>query len=858
MMDTPTSFHDWLDAQPFGARVSDYFGNQPDLKDGDAKAAWAIYTQLRSRITTQPMRFIDGDDAAALKSVYELFKLVRETVAEYGPECQLTASVAFHMLNDDVRWFTAKWHKRNTDGELVNNDQRGAFRTDLREVKKRLGHYAQCFAWIAGDETFDTAPPEIIPDSDFQAPSDRPTRVKPEVWTTEQIHITAKRKKVFGNTLTVEQPLTGLALSGGGIRSATFAAGVTHKLAEMGLFRHVDYLSTVSGGGYLGAFINTQLESTERKDQNPYAKSTEDTQNTESPAIRHLRDHSKNLKKDLGRALSLWLYGFCVNILLFFSLATLLCSAFYAALYFFGAAQSATTFFSALIVLSVISGFGSIAVLSILFILSPFIAQDSKCERRVSSATKIFLRVLLGAFFIGCSAVVVEAVYNRAPSFPFVPEGWHFALSLLTSLILISLLLSLLAFLLPAQNRARKLLLASLGKLGWVAVLGTVYSTATLPPIIDNPLVTLAVSIAVFAWLMTLNINRTTLSQYYRNRLAETYLTPVGGRETPLDPLRPLAGEAKHPAPYHLINTAVNLASAKDTDLRGRKADFFLFSRLYCGSPELDYSLTSERYPELKLADAIAISGAAAAPLMGRHTSMALAPWLAILNVRLGYWLKSPSPDIKSDAKPRPTLLWKEIFGNTSKSDTFVNVSDGGHIENLGIYELLRRECSFIVAIDGEADPHMQFDGLVHLVRLAKIDFEIDIDINLSQLKPNEDGTVFSHFALASIHYPNGKRGLLLYIKSSLTGNESIYTTDYRRTHPDFPHETTADQFFSEAQFEAYRALGFHTGEDLFKDIFIEDEEADIKTKLTKRNGMCWFFEKLREQLLPDGHRVDG
>lgn len=62
-------------------------------------------------------------------------------------------------------------------------------------------------------------------------------------------------------------------------------------------------------------------------------------------------------------------------------------------------------------------------------------------------------------------------------------------------------------------------------------------------------------------------------------------------------------------------------------------------------------------------------------------------------------------------------------------------------------------------------------------------------------------------------------------MKSSLTGNERDYLQDYRRQSPTFPHETKADQFFSEAQFEAYRALGEHIGDDLFQPEFVGNAE---------------------------------
>jgi hypothetical protein len=150
-----------------------------------------------------------------------------------------------------------------------------------------------------------------------------------------------------------------------------------------------------------------------------------------------------------------------------------------------------------------------------------------------------------------------------------------------------------------------------------------------------------------------------------------------------------------------------------------------------------------------------------------------------------------------------------------------VNLSDGGHIENLGIYELLRRRCKLIIAIDGEADPDMTFSGLKTLIRYAQIDFGIRIRMDVADLTRNDAGYTKAHFILGEIDYGDGQTGYLLYIKSSLTGNERDYILDYRQSHSAFPHETTADQFFNEAQFEAYRALGEHIGDDLFREELI-------------------------------------
>ena len=143
-------------------------------------------------------------------------------------------------------------------------------------------------------------------------------------------------------------------------------------------------------------------------------------------------------------------------------------------------------------------------------------------------------------------------------------------------------------------------------------------------------------------------------------------------------------------------------------------------------------------------------------------------------------------------------------------------MSDGGHIENLGVYELLRRRCKFIIAVDGERDPEMKFGSLIKLMLYARIDLGIEIDIDLDSIRKNTESLSSAHGSIGTIKYADGETGHLLYIKSSLTGDEYEYTRKYKSENPDFPHESTAGQFFSEERFEAYRSLGFHIGDELF------------------------------------------
>lgn len=349
------------------------------------------------------------------------------------------------------------------------------------------------------------------------------------------------------------------------------------------------------------------------------------------------------------------------------------------------------------------------------------------------------------------------------------------------------------------------------------------------------------IALVLFVYGMAfVDVNRTSLHRFYRDRLSEAYLRdpdPAARAEVDTNESLQLQAIDTKVAPYHLVNCAMNLPPNRTIDDRGRGAVPFVFSPEFTGSERTGYCRTSTIHgvdSHIDLGTAMAISGAAASPRMGNTTIRPLAFIMALLNVRLGYWC--PNPRFLLDAqkatsfsarlrrllsRPGPVKLLKEMLGLLSDRDVYVNVSDGGHIENLAIYELLRRRCALIVACDAEADPDLTFAGLANLIRQARIDFGITIDIDVDDLRWDralQPPMSRSHYAIGRITYPDPDcpPGQLLYLKSTVLGTESEDIFKYRADHPSFPHETTADQFFDEAQFESYRALGFAIGSDEF------------------------------------------
>ncbi len=340
--------------------------------------------------------------------------------------------------------------------------------------------------------------------------------------------------------------------------------------------------------------------------------------------------------------------------------------------------------------------------------------------------------------------------------------------------------------------------------------------------------------------------NANSLHRLYRDRISKAFFfdpsqgapfqdAMTSGRDfLPLDDMKIHEIDTLK-TPYPLINTTLNVQGSDIANRRGRNGDFFLFSPLYTGSLATCYADTKaleELAPDLDFPTAIAVSGAAASANMGSKSVRALTPTLALLNVRLGYWLENPhylTAGGEAGMRRRVWVyLYNEITGRLYEDTDLVYLTDGGHIENLGIYELLRRKCELIVVVDAEEDRDMRFTSFVTLQRYARIDLGVRFDVPWEPIgdttrdwmgvgssrkpEPPEGRSVSKgpHIAIGKIDYGAGQMGTLVYVKSSLTGDENDYIRDYARRYPTFPHESTGDQFFSEEQFEVYRALGFH------------------------------------------------
>lgn len=314
--------------------------------------------------------------------------------------------------------------------------------------------------------------------------------------------------------------------------------------------------------------------------------------------------------------------------------------------------------------------------------------------------------------------------------------------------------------------------------------------------------------------------------------------------------LRSLLEAADYLGPFPILCAALNLVQGQELAWQERKAESFVMTPLYCGSATTGYSPTDEYSGGLSLGAAMAISGAAVSPNMGYHTTGPLTALLAIFNMRLGAWLGNPNRSQWRSSGPNNLLKYflRELLGLTNADDDYVYLSDGGHFENLGMYELIRRRCRYVIVCDSGADPDYAFQDLGGLIRKVRIDFGIEIDIDVHQLIPAGDRELSEcHVAVGTIHYGDvdppiaserssgnaelqstfpadrnhnaafsDNKGLLIYIKPTITGTEPQDVLNYRLGSPLFPHEPTTEQWFSESQFESYRCLGWHIAQNVF------------------------------------------
>ena len=391
-----------------------------------------------------------------------------------------------------------------------------------------------------------------------------------------------------------------------------------------------------------------------------------------------------------------------------------------------------------------------------------------------------------------------------------------------------------------------------------------------------------AISVAA-SWLI--NVNEFSLHAMYRNRLIRCYLGASNRQRAvnpftdfdPSDDLRlhsilpalqrqTTATPTKGVRLFHLHNMALNLVNNRNLAWQQRKAANFTTSSFHAGCWWLGYrrsrayggidgrvlrdlTIPATGGPAgsggpcagcqgtgcdparcgLSLGTAMTLSGAAVNPNMGYASSTALTLLMTFFNVRLGGWLGNPAYHRRGQwetyNEPSPRFFLKtlvaEAFGKTDADASYINLSDGGHFENLGLYELVLRRCHMIVIGDASEDPEYHNENLANAIRKIRVDLNIQIRLR-SQVTPNDGSPrpYHGHCYVWEIDYAardgllsNGRpapNGYIIQLKAAICGQETLDVLNYHHQHPSFPHSSTGDQFYDEPQFESYRALGVH------------------------------------------------
>lgn len=764
----------------------------------------------------------------------------------------------------------------------------------------------------------------------------------------------------------------GVGCSGGGVRAATFCLGALQRLAGAGLLKQIDYLSTVSGGGYAGASLQWWWHrdtDSNAGDKFPYGVELR----SKSPRLRFLRNHGSFLTP--GDGITYWsgiavvLRTILLNMIVWFPL---LVFTLFALLWFpkffvdgryrilwidyFGTTEY-PPFFAAFFVLALL--IVAILVFSAVLlawtsILIPPETNDSKQERfkRAVVCTIVGLALLaLAAFGLQYvnlpsnyaspleKAFAGLAIYVAGPFAAWtilillpqlmdkLPIGLNYvmrrffdshagdALVFAFSAVLIGSIPLVAGLLVDTGTEWKKtataagVLTAASGVISglyghlvqaqrasdsftgrWLAAIAAavfMYGVAILAylvadfvvaptSIILRPfpelggwreqavvVVTGAIMFAaVFGWYT--NLNHLGMHRFYRDRLMEAFMPSY---DKSGDPLRfteaegttlteiwpvPAAKGSQKGRPYPLINTNVILVNDPNTKLQVRGGDNFILSPLLVGSSATGWLETPkhiQKHGSLTLASAMAGSGAAAnanAAYIGSGITRdrIISALMMILNVRLGIWIGSPSGRPGRPNHFRPALTHGIFRWGYRRTSRFIELSDGGHFDNLGIYELIRRKVDLMIIIDAEEDPFTAMTALVSVCQRVREDFGTEINIgdaaDILHMKERDGYPLGAKFAqqpffYCTVEYPNGKPGALIYIKASMIEGLGFTVRGYRASNAAFPNQPTADQFFDAAQFEAYRELGFACASEMIDHFGLEGKTL-LDQVFTKMN----------------------
>jgi hypothetical protein len=391
-------------------------------------------------------------------------------------------------------------------------------------------------------------------------------------------------------------------------------------------------------------------------------------------------------------------------------------------------------------------------------------------------------------------------------------------------------------------------------------------------------------AVAAFLLVKTVtDINSTSMHGFYRDRLAAAYgvVRSSSGKSGVADaPWAELSTLARPAGPALVICAAANCTKSGDLP-PGRGCVSFTFTPDDIGlsrEPIADGARSAARgdraatrdYEQMvpfTLFDAVAVSGAAVSPVMGKITRPAMRILLAAADVRLGVWLPSPrqvtadtvargrpgpgqSPDSSASPPQRHGLmagarrrlrrigssivrhwrqpdlqhLWAEAAGTLHLDGRWLYVTDGGHYENLGLVEALRRRPDHLIVVDASGEAPGEFTALGQAISLARSELGVQISIDPSGLKPDPDShQCKAPYAKGTFTYPEKEAAdhHLFYLKLAVPADAPWDIIAYQQKHTTFPTDSTLQQLYDDQEFEAYRELGYHCAQSALRNIKI-------------------------------------
>jgi hypothetical protein len=708
----------------------------------------------------------------------------------------------------------------------------------------------------------------------------------------------------IGGMSDVRPTEVGICVSGGGIRAAAFGLGALQALqSERKLLRGesaADYLSAVSGGSYIaGAYTLASCSDRIRptggarddrgatpEDPDPFAPG--------SPEAEHLRRHCRYMIEDGGAKTSLRLAGLAfINFI-----AVILLPIWFGVM---------------------IAGLGAVGrwgarevswdpndgpwwLLTIAAVTALVTLGAARwLNRKYSAGDTGFIKkfafpmtsaLLLAAGLLVLMPIVLERVLEVAP---LHDRDWvvdHIAVAALVVAAVIgsTVLSTFLSRVLPRGAVAFE----RLGRFGvslltrrLVQVIGLlmlIWITAWIYHGLQDflspnfRLVTgVLLAVIIVYPLMEFFVDRVSPHHPYRDMLVQCFSvirTSAGSCARPHDPrrvklskLKPRPGETKFP--QLLICAAANVSDVGATPAGSNVLSLVLSpseievpavagATVDIGKLEAlkrPIAIRKEWGPAITLASAVAMTGAAVSPAMGKMTRNDLRALFAALNLRLGVWLpnvlnpvfsRRRDPDFEWTPPKRTFLTWlfaeqlkdpwpkdevkiglyehvSELFGKHSATSNHLYVSDGGHYDNLGLVELLRRECRTIWCVDASGDKPGRATALAEAILTAggELGVRVDIDLGRFRLMKNSeyDGRVLANtHAIGTVIYPSGVEGTLVVIKIGLSDRSPDEVAEYRRRDGAFPHHSTLRQVYRAERFDAYRSLGWSSASEALRD----------------------------------------